>query len=190
MPIRPNSFVGWPRNDYDMPITLAPLAKKTSPLCVWGQAFSNCCATGPLVLLEQSATTYNTSDAPFILLCKNETQRTKHGHHRIGYFWEVWRFMSMSWGKKVSQLLMNELDLCLSVCIIRGTTSSDTVQPVPTFTKGSVSPQVDDTSPAKAMRLGIPENPSNLCSKFMAGNSLHQVLVSASLGQFLWWMLS
>ena len=41
------------------------------------------------------------------------------------------------------------------------TTSSDTIQPVRTFTKGSVSPQVDDTSPAKAIHLGIPGHPWN-----------------------------
>lgn len=86
-PIKRNTFVRWPRNDS---MTLSPVAiqnpSSADQLCACEAKLSESVVQiGPVVLLEQSATTYNTSDA-LILLCKNETQRNKHCHHRIGYF--------------------------------------------------------------------------------------------------------
>lgn len=128
-PIKRNTFcrvaTKWLRHDYSM--TLSPVAIQ-NPLicrpavCLWGQAFSKCCANGPVVLLEQSATTYNTSDALIlyytIVQKWNTTKQTLSSSH-----WLLLRSLVLHvfvMGKRVGQLLMNELDLWLSVCIIQG----------------------------------------------------------------------
>lgn len=72
------------------------------------------------------------------------------------------------------------------------TTSSDTIQPVRTFTKGSVSPQLDDTSLAKAIHLGIPGHPEIIYIIYVASSwqatactkRLYQHLLVNFFGQY------
>lgn len=159
-------------------------------VCLWGQAFWKCCANWASGASWTKCHDIQHKWCTYTIVQKwNTTKQTLSSSHRLLLRTLVLHVFVL--GKKgwpIADEIIGPVTFGLRH---PRTTSSNTIQPVRTFTKGSVSPQVDDTSPAKAIHLGIPGHPWNhliyVASSWQATactKSLHQHLLVNFFGEY------